>query len=161
MNGSRETLLAFAAAFAGWLAWSLGHYAIHRLWHALMRLSGPWWILTHGELLHHLHYDSPGIGDPDGRFRGPPLWAASLAVALGSFGFGLALGWLYAPAFFGVALLSCAADLMAHDVLHRHGGTWAFQGRHDAHHQTHRHNFAFVTGVVWDVIFRTYRRKPE
>jgi sterol desaturase/sphingolipid hydroxylase (fatty acid hydroxylase superfamily) len=32
---------------------------------------------------------------------------------------------------------------------------------HMIHHRTHRHNYFFVTGFVWDALFQTAATKPE
>jgi hypothetical protein len=148
---------------AGWWFWSLAHNLGHRWWHAEMR-QGKETFYAHGERQHHKFYDSldrtiSRREDPDELFISFPARHVAAVAMLPVIGYGWALGWSHA-ALFGVAMYSA---LTLDHVLHKrfHGGRrltgivgW-LQGMHMVHHQTHRYNFFFVSGILWDFIFGT------
>jgi sterol desaturase/sphingolipid hydroxylase (fatty acid hydroxylase superfamily) len=138
----------------GWLVWSFGHYWGHRWFHWRMKRGSRAGVIE-GEYLHHEHYDTyPPKPDPGGRHATFP-YSILLAINLAY----VAIAWyFFGPA---TALLFCFGlngAMAVDDFVHflDHGSIWK-SNRHRLHHSTHACNYAFWTGVIWDVIFRTYR----
>jgi len=164
---------------AGWMSWGFTHYWLHRYWHAALendkvRLPGIKFIIE-GEYLHHTVYDHrpPNLDeDTTGEYVTFPLWLAAPAVVGGIVLLGMY--WAWAPALqigFG-AIVAMLIDDQAHKRSHprmpadayREG---SFLSRvHDTHHDSMRGrrcegeetivNFAFCSGIIWDVVFGTW-----
>jgi hypothetical protein len=131
---------------AGWCFWSLAHNLGHRWWHVDMK-KGKQTFYAHGEVFISFPF----------KYVAP---AALLPVAI----YGWLLGWT-AMVPFAVGLHgSMILDHLVHKACHRGhlGGVlgW-FQRMHAVHHATHANNYFFVSGLVWDVLFRTAVLKPH
>jgi sterol desaturase/sphingolipid hydroxylase (fatty acid hydroxylase superfamily) len=137
---------AVAAFGAGYLAWTLAEYLIHRfVFHRLYRRA-------HGA--HHRR--------PDDYFGAQP-WQAL---------FGNAAAYGVLVALFGAALGACAAiglfagylayvfihDRIHHESLDRRPRSWFVRQRaaHALHHSGVEVNFG-VVHPLWDIVLRTYR----
>jgi hypothetical protein len=154
---------------AGWCAWSLGHNLGHRWRHDEMD-KGKITFYAHGEREHHRIYDEAWVNgrqaaeDPKELFISFPLLVvgplASLFVAL----YGWLSGWPHAMPFAGSLYASMVLDHRLHIVFHketRPPGILAWlQRMHRLHHATHDKNYFFVTGLLWDVIFRSAMFRP-
>jgi hypothetical protein len=153
-----------ADLIAGWCAWSLGHNLGHRWWHDEME-DGKSSFYAHGEREHHRIYDRAGerqyqtAEDPKELFISFPLLivgiAASVFVAL----YGWLSGWSHALPFACTFYASMILDHQLHIQFHKEtrlpGALASFRQMHLAHHATHNKNYFFVTGLVWDVMFRS------
>ena len=160
-------LLPFLADFlSGWIVWSLSHNLGHRWWHVEMR-HGKQTPYAHGEREHHRIYDAHGAlewqggEDPRELFISFPLVAIAPIGLLFVAAYGWLRGWPHALPF-AVALYACmVADHRLHILFHKAprlaGPLGRLQHMHLIHHQTHRHNYFFVTGLVWDILFGTAR----
>ena len=161
-----SALIDFAA---GWCVWSLAHNLGHRWWHDEMR-KGKQTFYAHGEREHHRVYDA-GIPrdfqvaeDPKELFISFPFVVVApvglVFVAL----YGFLRGWPHSLPF-AFWMYSCMLmDHQLHILFHKGGRLtgvlgW-FQQMHIIHHTTHRDNYFFVSGLVWDIILRTARTKP-
>jgi hypothetical protein len=151
--------------FAGWCFWSLAHNVGHRWWHDEMR-KGKQTFYAHGEREHHRLYDThdlttAGAEDPNELFISfpYPIVAAIALVPIGLY------AWIFgvpAAVPFAVALYaSMTLDHLLHKQFHKRehlpGVRGWFQRLHMTHHATHNRNYFFVTGLVWDLLFRTFR----
>ena len=149
---------------AGWCVWSLGHNLGHRWWHDEMH-KGKVTFYAHGEREHHRIYDGHGENqyhqaeDPKELFISFPLpiiaSAASLFVAL----YGWLCGWSHAAPFAVTLYASMVMDHQLHILFHKKlelpGLLGRFQQMHLLHHATHNKNYFFVSGFLWDVLFRS------
>jgi hypothetical protein len=154
---------------AGWAAWSLGHNLGHRWWHDEMH-KGKTTFYAHGEREHHRVYDRHGeheyqvTEDPKQLFISFPLLivaaVASLAVAI----YAWLAGWSHAIPFAAALYLSMVADHQLHILFHKKphlsGVLGWFQEMHLLHHATHNKNYFFVSGFLWDVLFRSAVLRP-
>jgi hypothetical protein len=154
---------------AGWGVWSLGHNLGHRWWHDEMQ-KGKTTFYAHGEREHHRIYDRHGetrrqlAEDPKKLFISFPLpivaSGASLFVAL----YGWLCGWAHAAPFAGALYISMVLDHQLHALFHKKprltGILGRFQQMHLLHHATHNKNFFVVSGLVWDVLFRSAMLRP-
>jgi hypothetical protein len=149
---------------AGWLAWSLGHNLGHRWWHDEMK-RGMQTFYAHGEREHHRIYDEHGATDfqqsvdPKELFISFPLSLVAVAGLLFVAVFGWLRGWEHAVPFAAGVYTFMVLDHQLHILFHKRpqmGGIlgW-FQQMHMLHHSTHNRNYFFVSGLLWDVLFRT------
>jgi hypothetical protein len=161
---------AAADLAAGWCVWSLAHNLGHRWWHDEMR-QGKQTFYAHGEREHHRVYDNHGrreqqiAEDPKELFISFPF---SLIAPIGLIfvaGYGGLRGWNHCAPFAAAMYASMIADHRLHILFHKEaeltGILGRFQQMHMIHHRTHRHNYFFVTGFVWDALFQTAATKPE
>jgi hypothetical protein len=152
--------------FCGWAVWSLSHNLGHRWWHIEMR-HGKETPYAHGERQHHRVYDSLGATewqhaeDPKELFISFPLFAIAPIGLLFVAAYGWLRGWAHCPAFALAMYASMVADHQLHILFHKAprlpGPLGWLQKMHLIHHNTHRHNFFFVTGLIWDVLLGTAR----
>jgi len=126
---------------------------------------------AHGEREHHRVYDGPGNiqsrhkEDPKELFISFPLPVVAPFGLLFVAVYGLLRGgthWLpFAISMYAFMLM----DQQVHILFHKHEQLLGILGRlqrlHMVHHRTHRHNFFFVSGIVWDLVFRTARAPSE
>lgn len=161
-------MIALVHLFAGWFFWSFAHNVGHRWWHDEMR-KGKQTFYAHGEREHHRLYDTHDLDaahaeDPRELFISfpYPIVAAIALLPIGLY------AWIFGrPAAipFAIALYaSMTLDHLLHKQFHKRPGLpgllgW-FQQMHMTHHATHNRNYFFVTGLVWDVLFRTFRSEP-
>jgi hypothetical protein len=152
----------------GWVVWSLSHNLGHRWWHVEMR-HGKQSSYAHGEREHHRVYDSHGerdwqtSEDPRELFISFPLSAIAPIGLVFVAAFGWLRGWGHCLPF-ALSLYSCmVTDHQLHILFHKaprlSGVLGRLQEMHRIHHTTHRHNYFFVTGLVWDLMFGTARAK--
>ena len=159
-----------ADLLAGWGFWSLAHNLGHRWWHVEMR-TGKNTPYAHGEREHHRVYDIHGIQDfrhaedPRELFISFPFFAVAPIGLLFVAAYGWLRGWEHCLPFAAAMYLCMIADHRLHILFHKSaklpGPLGRLQQMHLMHHQTHRHNYFFVTGIVWDVLFGTARTEPE
>jgi hypothetical protein len=159
-------LATFTDLLCGWGVWSLAHNLGHRWWHLEMR-QGKKTPYAHGEREHHRVYDSHGAGawqhaeDPRELFISFPLFAIAPIGLLFVAGFGWLRGWDHCVPFAIAMYASMVADHRLHILFHKapqlSGALGRLQQMHMIHHGTHRHNYFFVTGLVWDVLLGTAR----
>lgn len=155
---------------AGWCIWSLGHNLGHRWWHDEMH-KGKATFYAHGEREHHRIYDRHGENehhmeeDPKELFISFPLLliggAGLIVVAL----YGWLAGWPQAAPFAVALYASMVLDHQMHILFHKRADLpgilgW-FQRMHVLHHATHDSNYFFVSGFLWDVIFRSALVQPR
>jgi len=155
---------------AGWCAWSLGHNLGHRWWHDEME-QGKITFYAHGEREHHRLYDRPwesdfqGAQDPKELFISFPLFVVGPLASLFAVLYGWLSGWPHAIPFAAAFYASMVLDHQLHILFHkktRLPGVLAwFQQLHRVHHATHNKNYFFVTGLLWDVIFRSAVFEPR
>jgi len=142
---------------AGFLAWGLGEYVLHRF--AMHELHGKG-IMSREHLQHHVK--------ADWNF-GPMMLLSWLGiVVVGSLGL-LPIGWFAVSLPFGIALaLGWAVGYFFYEYQHAAAHLKAPRGRYSTmvrHHHFH-HHFGHpmanhgVTTPFWDIVFRT-REKPE
>jgi hypothetical protein len=153
---------------AGWGVWSLAHNLGHRWWHDDMR-KGKQTFYAHGEREHHRVYDRHGerelqiAEDPKALFISFPFVVIAPIGLLFVAAFGWLRGWDHAAPFAATMYGSMLLDHQVHILFHKHpklGGILGrFQRMHLIHHQTHNTNFFFVSGFVWDLLFRTARTR--
>jgi len=163
-----STTSVLADFFWGWLVWSLSHNLGHRWWHVEMR-QGRKTAYAHGEREHHRVYDRHGARDwqreedPRELFISFPLIAIAPVGLLFVAGYGWLRGWERCLSFSIALYASMVIDHQVHILFHKArnlGGPLGWlQQMHLVHHTTHRHNFFFVTGLPWDVLFGTARTK--
>ena len=150
----------------GWAVWSLAHNLGHRWWHAEMR-QGKKTVYAHGEREHHRIYDPHGASewqhaeDPRELFISFPFVAIAPIALIFVAAFGALRGWDHCLPF-GISMYACMlTDHRLHILFHKRpklsGVLGRLQHMHLVHHDTHRYNFFFVTGYVWDLLFRTVR----
>jgi hypothetical protein len=160
-----STLVDFAA---GWFVWSLAHNLGHRWWHDEMR-HGKQTFYAHGEREHHRVYDAHGqrafqvMEDPRELFISFPFFVVAPVGLLFVAAYGWLRGWEHCLPF-AVWMYSCMwIDHRLHILFHRvarlPGILGWFQQMHLIHHGTHRYNYFFVSGLVWDLLLRTARTK--
>ena len=155
--------------FAGWFFWSFAHNVGHRWWHDEMR-KGKQTFYAHGEREHHRVYDGHDADeaareDPRELFISFPYpvmaAVALLPVALYAWFFGAPAAIAFAVAMYA----SMTLDHLLHKRFHREerlpGVLGWFQQLHRTHHATHNRNYFFVTGLVWDVMFRTFETRMQ
>jgi sterol desaturase/sphingolipid hydroxylase (fatty acid hydroxylase superfamily) len=135
----------------GWLVWSLSHYITHRTMHYGISKGwrkGP----IDGEYMHHDRHDANQSFDTV--FASFPLEGA-LVIGV------LPLYWMPAGWCWGVCV-SAVIDDLTHRMYHYRRLPiplrW-FRGLHGIHHRDHDRNYAFVTGIVWDMLLGTFRVK--
>jgi len=149
---------------AGWCAWSLGHNLGHRWWHDEMD-KGKATFYAHGEREHHRIYDEPSTPqhhaaeDPEELFISFPLLVVGSLASILVLAYGWLSGWSHAVPFTGAFYASMVLDHQLHIQFHKKKRLPAvlawFREMHLLHHATHNKNYFFVTGFLWDVIFRS------
>jgi hypothetical protein len=148
---------------AGWCFWSLAHNLGHRWWHDDMR-KGKETVYAHGERQHHRLYDSfdsqlQAHEDPQELFISFPASHVAVIAILPIALYGWLRGWSHVLPFGAALYASMAIDHHLHKLFHRSPGLGGVLGHlqrmHSVHHATHNRNFFFVSGFVWDVLFRT------
>ena len=136
------------ALLAGFLAWTLAEYAIHRvLYH-----HAPWL-----SRLHRLHHERPRD------YIGAPSFLSSGAVILWSYGPFCAFAPTFAAGFSCGALIGYAVYMFVHHAVHHwriEPEHWLYPSRmrHMAHHYHGEADFGIVTGL-WDRVFGTAGRR--
>jgi len=122
-----------------------------------------------GEMLHHEYYDNPKNATKDiydffmsFDFGLTAMIAATIAVVISFF-----VNPLWVLMFLFVFLVCMGIDDFVHRVIHieeynepidkMKGKLQFLKGVHRLHHKYHDCNFAFCLGIIWDIIFRTYR----
>jgi hypothetical protein len=159
---------------AGWCVWSLSHNLGHRWWHADMK-KGRTTFYAHGEREHHRIYDAHrdsefhSAEDPRELFISFPFLVVAPAALIFVAAYGWLVGWDHVWIFAAAMYLCMLLDHRLHILFHKYkqlpGILGKLQEMHRAHHATHDRNFFFVSGVVWDALFRTVafparRRRP-
>lgn len=143
----------------------MGHNLGHRWWHDEMK-KGSQTFYSYGEREHHRIYDGHGQfafqhnEDPHELFMSFPFTIVAaiglIFVAL----YGWLLGWPHSMGFAAGLYFFMLLDHRLHLLFHRTpqlGGILGrFQTMHLIHHATHRNNFFFVSGILWDMLFRTF-----
>jgi len=163
--------LSFSLDFtAGWMAWSLGHNLGHRWWHDEMK-RGMQTFYAHGEREHHRIYDGHGETafqqsvDPKELFISFPLPLVAIAGLLFIAAFGWLRGWAHTLPFAAGLYTFMVIDHQLHILFHKrpqmNGVLGWFQHMHLVHHATHNRNYFFVSGWIWDVLFRTASSELE
>jgi len=128
-------------------------------------------VYAHGEREHHRVYDNHGqrdlhiAEDPKELFISFPFFAVAPVALLLVAAYGWLRGWMHSVPF-GTAMYACMfADHRLHILFHKSpklGGILGrFQQMHMIHHRTHRHNYFFFSGFLWDALFRTARTKLD
>jgi hypothetical protein len=154
---------------AGWFFWSFAHNVGHRWWHDEMR-KGKKTFYAHGEREHHRLYDSHDLEaaaaeDPRELFISfpyPVVAAMALVpIAIYAMIFGVAAAIPFAVALYASMTLDHLLHKQFHKREHLPGVLGWFQQLHMTHHATHNRNYFFVTGLVWDVLFRTFRSRRQ
>ena len=122
---------------------------------------------AHGEREHHRVYDPHGAfdwqqaEDPRELFISFPLFAIAPIGLLFVAAYGWLRGWQHCLSFALAMYASMIVDHRIHIVFHRSsqlpGPLGWLQRMHMVHHRTHRHNYFFVTGLIWDVLLGTAR----
>lgn len=153
---------------AGWCVWSLAHNLGHRWWHVDMR-AGKKTFYAHGESEHHRLYDADYHAhrdeDPLELFISFPYKYIAPAALLIVAAVGAVFGWAHALGFFLGFHGSMSLDHFSHVAFHKRDRLPGFFGRlqdlHRIHHTTHRNNYFFVSGYVWDLLLGTLlKRRP-
>ncbi|MCP1852774.1 MULTISPECIES: sterol desaturase family protein [unclassified Bradyrhizobium] len=142
------------SAIAGWLAvgaaaWTLAEYWIHRaIFHGNNRFA------PMHDMHHRLPRDMIGISSLGTFMAFSGVWLLAWAAA----------GEDSASAFVAGVMIGYLAYCAIHVRFHHHGPKArlsryvAFMNEHHSgHHRGGKGNFG-VTTIVWDVVFRTYRR---
>src|SRR5579863_10260211 len=151
----------------GWCVWSLAHNLGHRWWHAEMR-QGKHTPYAHGEREHHRLYDSDNrdwqiAEDPRELFISFPFWVIAIVGLVFVAGYSYVRGWEHSVGFSVGLYISMIADHQLHILFHKTqrlpGPLDTLRRLHLIHHRTHRHNFFFVSGVLWDILFGTILTK--
>ena len=155
---------------SGWCAWSLAHNLGHRWWHDEMR-KGKQTFYAHGEREHHRVYDHDRTAefhhheDPNELFISFPFRVVAPIALVFVVAFGLLRGWShcipFAVSFYGFMALDHRLHILFHKTDALPGVLGWFQRMHLLHHTTHRHNYFFVSGLIWDVLFGTASLKPR
>lgn len=150
--------------FWGWCFWSLAHNLGHRWWHVDMK-KGVTTFYAHGESEHHRIYDGDIMRDrhfaedPQELFISFPFkWVAAVAAIpalLYGFGLGPLHGFVFAIAMYSCMLVDHKLHVRFHTDRNLTGLLAKLQEMHYIHHATHSSNFFFVSGIVWDLLFRT------
>jgi hypothetical protein len=150
---------------AGWCFWSLAHNLGHRWWHDEM-VKGKKTFYAHGEREHHRLYDSHDLeeaaaADPRELFISFPYPIVAAVALIPVAGYAWAFGVSPAISFAVALYASMTLDHLLHKQFHKreqlHGLMGWLQQLHLTHHSTHNRNYFFVTGMVWDVLFRTFQ----
>jgi sterol desaturase/sphingolipid hydroxylase (fatty acid hydroxylase superfamily) len=155
----RERGIAAALFVAGWLAWSLLEYLLHRFaFH--MGASTPKERLR-AFLMHGYHHEFP---DDPMRLVAPPLMSWPIGLVIG-----LAQYWLVGPERWLDSFAGTATGYIAYDWIHYYThhfrpksgpGKW-LRSYHMLHHfGDHRSRFG-VSSPLWDFVFGTYRPLKE
>jgi hypothetical protein len=152
---------------AGWLVWSLAHNLGHRWWHAEMR-QGKQTFYAHGEREHHRVYDEHRDRERQKEDDPSELFISFPFIIVAPFGlvfvaiFGWFGGWNHCVPFATGLYISMVLDHRLHILFHKKErlGGWfgSFQRMHLIHHTTHTSNYFFVSGLIWDILFRTAQR---
>ena len=144
-RGGAMALPVFGLAFvAGFLAWTLAEYLIHRfLYHHAPVLSP----------LHDAHHRSPAA------LIGVPSFVSSGLVILICYAPLRGFAPIFADGFTGGALLGYAGYMLVHHAVHHwkiEPGDWLYAARvrHMAHHYHDDVCFGVITGF-WDRVFGT------
>ena len=125
---------------------------------------------AHGEREHHRVYDAHDqrefeiAEDPRELFISFPVGVVAPIGLLFVAAYGLLRGWSHCVPF-GIWMYSCMLiDHRVHILFHRvhrlPGILGWFQDMHLTHHRTHRHNYFFVSGLLWDLLLRTAQTRP-
>lgn len=147
---SGSPVVAFATAVAGFVAWGLLEYALHR-W----LLHGP---PTIARVNHAFHHADPTL------LIGTPIFV----ILIGATGIWLLLSLAIPASLAAFAVFGLYAGYngfaIFHHLGHHHSGRLAnlhIVGRleqfHDAHHARQNVNFG-ITTTFWDRLFGTYQR---
>ena len=157
-----------ADLFAGWCVWSLAHNLGHRWWHDEMR-HGKQTFYARGEREHHRMYDAHGARDlqiaedPLELFISFPFWLVAAVGLLFVGAYGFIRGGIHAIPFMISMYGSMIADHRLHILFHKipklGGILGRFQQMHLIHHTTHRNNYCFVSGFVWDLLLGSLKTK--
>jgi sterol desaturase/sphingolipid hydroxylase (fatty acid hydroxylase superfamily) len=134
-----------ALGLAGWLAWTVGEYVLHRF--AMHELRGKG-MMSREHLNHHADRDS--ILE-----KAPLAWIGVIIV-------GSVWGWLLAPAFGVGWVFGYGFYDFHHWHAHKHPARNRYQRwlrlHHFHHHFGHPKDNLGVTWPVWDLVFGTYVR---
>ena len=120
---------------------------------------------AHGEREHHRIYDEHGARqrqiaeDPKELFISFPLPVVAPVALLFVALYGFLRGWgdaaPFAAGLYGSMLLDHQLHVLFHRTARLPGILAWFQQMHLLHHATHAKNYFFVSGIVWDVLFRS------
>jgi hypothetical protein len=104
----------------------------------------------------HGALDCQVVEDPRELFISFPFIAIAPIGLLFAAGYGWLCGWGHCLPF-GLAIYTCMiVDPRLHIAFHKSpalGGPLGWlQRTHLIHHRTHRYNYFFVTGLIWDVL---------
>lgn len=178
-----DLLIGLGHLVLGWLGWSLSHYWLHRSWHGqVISGRGPklMKLIVEGEELHHVIYDArpPELArDPKAKSVTFPIVLAlpvmiPIVIAWG-WNLGLVAGIGFAIGSFGAMLIDDQTHRRSHPRVDANGYA---RGNflalvHDTHHDSFLRlratgegevcNYGFCTGVIWDVVFGTWRQPPS
>jgi len=122
---------------------------------------------AHGEREHHRVYDAHGqrefqiAEDPRALFISFPFVVVAPFGLVFVAAYGLLRGWPHALPFaawmYACMLLDHRVHILFHKAPRLPGILGWFQKMHLVHHDTHRYNFFFVSGLIWDLLLRTAR----
>jgi sterol desaturase/sphingolipid hydroxylase (fatty acid hydroxylase superfamily) len=149
-----EQLLAAPLFVAGWLAWSLIEYVLHRfIFHIDAHTPKE---RLRAFLMHGYHHEFP---DDKMRLVAPPLMSWPLAVVLAVLTHWFLGGERWLPAYAGMAVGYLAYDYIHYYTHHfrpRRGiGKW-LRSYHMLHHYDNRMSRFGVSSPLWDFVFGTY-----
>lgn len=148
-------LVAVPVFLAGWLAWSLIEYLLHRfLFHIDARTSKE---RLRAFLMHGYHHEYP---NDKMRLVAPPLMSWPLALVVG-----VMTRLLVGPDYWLSAYAGLTVGYLAYDYIHyychhfrptRGPGKW-LRTYHMLHHHRDRTSRFGVSSPLWDFVFDTYR----
>lgn len=159
VDASLSLSLILGLFLAGWFAWTLTEYAIHRaVFHFKPRVE----IFKRVHYLFHgIHHDYPNDSK---RLVMPPIVSLPLA-ALFYAGFHSLLGEPRIAPFFAGFLLGYLSYDMIHYAIHhfpmRRGFALYLKQHHFRHHFQDSGNGFGVSSPLWDFVFRTKHPHPD
>ena len=152
-------LSALALFAAGWLAWSLLEYLLHRfVFHMAAHTPRQ---RFRAFLIHGYHHEFP---DDAMRLVAPPLMSWPIAIVVG-----LAYYWLLGATSWIFLYAGTATGYVAYDWIHfythhfrpqRGIGKW-LRSYHMLHHFGEQNSRFGVSSPLWDIVFGTYEPVPR
>jgi sterol desaturase/sphingolipid hydroxylase (fatty acid hydroxylase superfamily) len=126
---------------------------------------------AHGEREHHRVYDHPtdrafhAAEDPRELFISFPFFVVGPVALIFVAAWGWLRGWPaalpYAAGLYFFMLLDHRLHILFHRTPSLPGVLGRLQQMHRIHHQTHSHNFFFVSGLLWDLMLGTAATRPQ